>query len=269
MGFLPDVKRIIKTMPKKRQSLLFSATIPEEVRQFSREILSKPDRIDIAPKNIAAPKINQYSYKVTATQKPPALRTLLRFPEVRRAIVFTRTKHRANKVSRMLNNSGFLAEVIHGNKSQNARQRALSNFKEGKAWILVATDVAARGIDVDGVTHVINYELSNEPENYIHRIGRTGRAGAKGVAWTFIDGSEGKTLKAVERLVKKPIQEIKLKIPKEELEQELTKKTGSDRNRKPVKKANATRKNAASGRRIRKRKRRPPNQRRDENVESS
>ena len=161
MGFLPDVKRIIKTMPKKRQSLLFSATIPEEVRQFSREILSKPDRIDIAPKNIAAPKINQYSYKVTATQKPPALRTLLRFPEVRRAIVFTRTKHRANKVSRMLNSSGFLVEVIHGNKSQNARQRALSSFKEGKAWILVATDVAARGLDVDGVTHVINYELSN------------------------------------------------------------------------------------------------------------
>ena len=131
MGFLPDVKRIIKTMPKKRQSLLFSATIPEEVRQFSREILSKPDRIDIAPKNIAAPKINQYSYKVTATQKPPALRTLLRFPEVRRAIVFTRTKHRADKVSRMLNSSGFLVEVIHGNKSQNARQRALSSFKEG------------------------------------------------------------------------------------------------------------------------------------------
>ena len=269
MGFLPDVKRIIKSMPKKRQSLLFSATIPEEVRQFSREILSKPDRIDIAPKNIAAPKIKQYSYKVTATQKPPALRTLLRFPEVRRAIVFTRTKHRANKVSRMLNSSGFLVEVIHGNKSQNARQRALSNFKEGKAWILVATDVAARGIDVDGVTHVINYELSNEPENYIHRIGRTGRAGATGVAWTLLDGSEGKTLKAVERLVKKPIQEIELEIPKEELEQQLPKKTGSDRNRKPVKKANATRKNAASGRRIRKRKRRPSSSRRDENVETN
>ena len=222
MGFLPDVKRIIKTMPKKRQSLLFSATIPEEVRQFSREILSKPDRIDIAPKNIAAPKIDQYSFKVTGAQKPSALRTLLRFPEVRRAIVFTRTKHRADKVSRMLNSSGFLVEVIHGNKSQNARQRALTNFKEGKAWILVATDVAARGIDVDGVTHVINYELSNEPENYIHRIGRTGRAGATGIAWTLIDGSEGKTLKGVERLVKKPIQEIELEIPKEELEQQLT-----------------------------------------------
>ena len=169
----------------------------------------------------------------------------------------------------MLNNSGFLVEVIHGNKSQNARQRALTNFKEGKAWILVATDVAARGIDVDGVTHVINYELSNEPENYIHRIGRTGRAGAAGVAWTLIDGSEGKTIKAVEKLVKKPIEEIELEIPEEELEQQITKKPDSDRNRKPVKKTNATRKTAASGRKIRKRKRRPSSKHRDESAKSS
>mgnify|MGYP001158505077 CR=1 FL=1 len=268
MGFLPDVKRIIKTMSKKRQSLLFSATIPAAVKQFAKEILSNPDRIDIAPVNIAAPKIKQYSCRVTSAQKPSALRALLRFPEVSRAIVFTRTKHKADKVSRMLNSSGFLAEVIHGNKSQNARQRALTNFKEGKAWILVATDVAARGIDIDGVTHVINYELSNEPENYIHRIGRTGRAGAEGVAWTLLDGSEGKTLKAVETLIKKPIEEIELEIPEEELEQQLIKKPASGRNRKSVDKADATRKTAASGRKTRKRKRRTRSKRGEENANS-
>ena len=168
----------------------------------------------------------------------------------------------------MLNSSGFLAEVIHGNKSQNARQRALTNFKEGKAWILVATDVAARGIDIDGVTHVINYELSNEPENYIHRIGRTGRAGAEGVAWTLLDGSEGKTLKAVETLIKKPIEEIELEIPEEELEQQLIKKPASGRNRKSVDKADATRKTAASGRKTRKRKRRTRSKRGEENPNS-
>ena len=268
MGFLPDVKRIIKTMSKKRQSLLFSATIPAAVKQFAKEILSNPDRIDIAPVNIAAPKIKQYSCRVTSAQKSSALRALLRFPEVSRAIVFTRTKHKADKVSRMLNSSGFLAEVIHGNKSQNARQRALTNFKEGKAWILVATDVAARGIDIDGVTHVINYELSNEPENYIHRIGRTGRAGAEGVAWTLLDGSEGKTLKAVETLIKKPIEEIELEIPEEELEQQLIKNPASGRNRKSVDKADATRKTAASGRKTRKRKRRTRSKRGEENANS-
>lgn len=214
MGFIPDVRRIVSAMPKQRQSLLFSATMPKEIVRFANEILDQPTRIDVSPKEVTVAKIEQYAIMVRNAQKRAALETLLRDPQMQRAIIFTRTKHGANKVCRQLNSSGFVAEVIHGNKTQAARQRALQNFKHGDAWILVATDIAARGIDVDQVSHVINYELPHEPESYVHRIGRTGRAGATGVAWALIDPSEKPRLRGIERLIKRNLEPLHLDLPK-------------------------------------------------------
>ena len=214
MGFIPDVRRIISAMPKQRQSLLFSATMPKEIVRFAHEILDQPIRIDVSPKEVTVAKIEQYAIMVRNAQKRAALETLLRDKQMQRAIIFTRTKHGANKVCRQLNASGFVAEVIHGNKTQAARQRALQNFKHGEAWILVATDIAARGIDVDQVSHVINYELPHEPESYVHRIGRTGRAGANGVAWALIDPSEKPRLRGIERLIKRNLEPLELDLPK-------------------------------------------------------
>ena len=213
MGFLPDVRRIVNAMPKQRQSLLFSATMPKEIARFANEILQQPARIDVTPREITVAKIEQYASIVRNQQKRAALEVLLRDPLVQRVIVFTRTKHGANKVCRQLNSSGFVAEVIHGNKTQAARQRALQNFKHGNAWILVATDIAARGIDIDQVSHVINYELPHEPESYVHRIGRTGRAGATGVAWALVDPTEKTRLRGIERLIKRQLQPLQLKLP--------------------------------------------------------
>ena len=214
MGFLPDVRRIVTAMSKQRQSLLFSATMPKEIARFANEILHQPARIDVTPKEITVAKIEQYASIVRNQQKRAALEVLLRDPLVQRVIVFTRTKHGANKVCRQLNSSGFVAEVIHGNKTQAARQRALQNFKQGDAWILVATDIAARGIDIDQVSHVINYELPHEPESYVHRIGRTGRAGATGVAWALVDPTEKTRLRSIERLIKRQLQPLQLELPK-------------------------------------------------------
>ena len=172
-----------------------------------------PARIDVSPKEITVAKIEQYAVMVANAQKRAALETLLRDEQMQRAIIFTRTKHGANKVCRQLNSSGFVAG---GNSRQQnskaARQRALQNFKHGDAWILVATDIAARGIDIDDVSHVINYELPHEPESYVHRIGRTGRAGATGIAWALIDPAEKSRLRAIERLTKKKLQNLQLDI---------------------------------------------------------
>ena len=214
MGFIPDVRRIVSAMPKQRQSLLFSATMPKEIVRFANEILDQPTRIDVSPKEVTVAKIEQYAIMVRNAQKRATLETLLRDPLMQRAIIFTRTKHGANKVCRQLNSSGFVAEAIHGNKTQAARQRALQNFKHGDAWILVATDIAARGIDVDQVSHVINYELPQEPESYVHRIGRTGRAGATGVAWALIGPSEKPRLRGIERLIKRNLEPLHLDLPK-------------------------------------------------------
>ncbi|MFA9412876.1 MAG: DEAD/DEAH box helicase, partial [Deltaproteobacteria bacterium] len=190
MGFIRDVKRIVALTPKTRQSLLFSATMPKEVAALARELLKDPVRVDVSPKQVTVKEIDQRVVMVDNSDKQRMLEHLLRDDEVSRAIVFTRTKHGANKVARKLENAGIGAEAIHGNKSQNARQRALSNFKNGDAWVLVATDIAARGIDIDAVSHVFNYELPHEPESYVHRIGRTARAGATGAAWSLVDPSE-------------------------------------------------------------------------------
>ena len=216
MGFIPDVRRIIKAMPTERQTLLFSATIPGEIAKLSKEILREPVRIDVTPEEVTVAKIEQNVVHVASQQKRAVLEHLLRDKALVRAIVFTRTKHGANKVTRQLNASGFVAEVIHGNKSQAARQRALENFKSGDAWVLVATDIAARGIDIREVSHVFNYELPHEPESYVHRIGRTARAGAGGVAWALVDASEVSRLKAIQRLTKHNLEPVTLdiKLPK-------------------------------------------------------
>jgi ATP-dependent RNA helicase RhlE len=213
MGFIRDVKRIVALTPKSRQSLLFSATMPKEVAALARELLKDPVRVDVSPKQMTVKEIDQRVVMVDNGDKQRMLEHLLRDDEVSRAIVFTRTKHGANKVARKLENAGIGAEAIHGNKSQNARQRALQNFKNGDAWVLVATDIAARGIDIDAVSHVFNYELPHEPESYVHRIGRTARAGATGAAWSLVDPSERGRLRAVERLIKFSPEEVPVILP--------------------------------------------------------
>jgi ATP-dependent RNA helicase RhlE len=187
--------------------------MPKEVAALARELLKDPIRVDVSPKQVTVKEIDQRVVMVGNGEKQRMLEHLLRDDEVSRAIVFTRTKHGANKVARKLENAGIGAEAIHGNKSQNARQRALRNFKNGDAWVLVATDIAARGIDIDAVSHVFNYELPHEPESYVHRIGRTARAGATGAAWSLVDPSERSRLRAVERLIKLSPAEVPVELP--------------------------------------------------------
>jgi ATP-dependent RNA helicase RhlE len=205
MGFIHDVRKIVAKFPVKRQSLLFSATMPRDVAKLAEEILTEPRRVEVSPSATPVDQIDQKVYFVEATRKRDLLEDLLREQSMFRVIVFTRTKHRANRVAQQLGRAGVSAEAIHGNKSQNARQRALEAFRNSKVRVLVATDIAARGIDIDDVTHVVNFELPNEPESYIHRIGRTARAGAFGAALSFCDPSERTHLRAIEKLIKMPI----------------------------------------------------------------
>ena len=205
MGFIRDVRKIIKALPRQRQSLLFSATMPADVERLAGEILRDPDRVEISPKAITVDRVDQRVFFVESAAKRALLAKLLGDPGLARVIVFTRTKHGANRVAQQLDRAGTAAEALHGNKSQSARQRALERFRTGQARVLVATDIAARGIDVDGVTHVINYELPNEPESYVHRVGRTARAGAEGSALSFCDPAEQAYLRAIERLTKRPL----------------------------------------------------------------
>ena len=201
MGFVRDVRKIVKTIPAKRQSLLFSATMPKEIASLSSELLNDPIRVEVTPQATPVEKIEQGVYHVNAGDKRSLLAKILKDPAFSRVIVFTRTKHRANRVSDHLDKAGIRAEAIHGNKSQGARQRALKQFRDGDVKVLVATDIAARGIDVDSVSHVINFELPNEPQSYVHRIGRTARAGANGAAYSFCDASERAYLRDIEKLI--------------------------------------------------------------------
>jgi len=205
MGFIRDVREIAAMLPEQRQTLLFSATMPPEVTKLAREILFEPERVEIAAKSVAVDRIDQRVHHIDAAAKGPWLRKLLAAPDMERVIVFTRTKYGADKVVKNLNRNGVSAEALHGNKSQGARQRALDKFRKGHSRVLVATDIASRGIDVDDVTHVINYELPNVPESYVHRIGRTARAGAAGIAISFCDASERDHLRSIERLIKQPL----------------------------------------------------------------
>jgi len=205
MGFIRDVRKIVAMLPEERQTLLFSATMPAEVARLAREILFEPVRVEIAAKTVAVERIEQHVHHLDTAAKRARLTKLLTAPGFERVIVFTRTKHGADKVVKHLARDGVSAEALHGNKSQGARQRVLDNFREGRSRVLVATDIASRGLDVDDVTHVINYELPSEPESYIHRIGRTARAGAAGIAISFCDASERPQLRSIERLIKRTL----------------------------------------------------------------
>ncbi|MBX2979121.1 MAG: DEAD/DEAH box helicase [Flavobacteriales bacterium] len=205
MGFIHDVKKVIAKLPKQRQTLFFSATMPPEIAKLADSILTDPIKVEVAPVSSTADTIDQHMYFVDRTDKNKLLLHLLEGDAIREALVFTRTKHGANKVAKLLTQGGFAAEAIHGNKSQTARQNALKNFKEGKLRALVATDIAARGIDIDGLTHVINFDIPNIPETYVHRIGRTGRAGASGRALSFCDHEEKAFLRDITRLIKREI----------------------------------------------------------------
>jgi ATP-dependent RNA helicase RhlE len=187
MGFIHDVKKVIARVPAKRQTIFFSATMPPEIALLANTILSNPVKVEVTPVSSTANTIKQSVYFVEKNNKRKLLNFLLQDHSIATALVFTRTKHGADRVAKQLNEAGVRAEAIHGNKSQGARQRALTNFKARKTRVLVATDIAARGIDVEELTHVINYELPNVPETYVHRIGRTGRAGASGISVSFCD----------------------------------------------------------------------------------
>ncbi len=205
MGFIHDVKKVIAKLPAQRQSLFFSATMPPEVAKLANTILTNPVRVEVTPQASTADTVQQTLYYVDQADKKNLLIYLLQDKSIVSALVFSRTKHGSDKVVKELLKAGLTAEAIHGNKSQNARQRALSNFKNGQTRVLVATDIAARGIDIDDLTHVINYELPNIPETYVHRIGRTGRAGASGMALSFCDAEEKEYLRDIQKLIGKPI----------------------------------------------------------------
>jgi len=208
MGFIHDVKKLLKHLPKKRQSLFFSATMSREIIKLSNEILDNPVEIAVTPKSSTAEIINQSVYFVDKGNKKNLLLHLLEDQNLNSVLVFTRTKHGADKVVRVLNKNKVNAAAIHGNKSQNARQKALGEFKDHKIRVLVATDIAARGIDIDELAYVINYELPNVAESYVHRIGRTGRAGAEGTAIAFCDATEKPYLKDIERLINQKVKVI-------------------------------------------------------------
>lgn len=205
MGFVHDVKRIIAKLPVKRQTLFFSATMPPEIQRLADVLLTNPGKVEVTPVSSTADTIQQALYFVEKQDKKLLLIHLLNDAGIKTALVFSRTKHGADKIARNLKGAGITAEAIHGNKSQNARQSALSNFKSRRTRILVATDIAARGIDIDELTHVINHDLPDVPETYVHRIGRTGRAGASGIAISFCDAEEKDELKAIQKLIKKSI----------------------------------------------------------------
>ncbi len=209
MGFVHDVKRVITKLPVKRQTLFFSATMPKEIQALANSILSNPEKVEVTPVSSTAETIKQSLFFVEKQNKPSLLKFILSDDSIETALVFTRTKHGADKVVKDLIRTGISAEAIHGNKSQNARQRALSNFKNRETRILVATDIAARGIDVDELTHVINYELPDVPETYVHRIGRTGRAGLSGISFSFCEAEETEALRDIHKLLGRhiPIQE--------------------------------------------------------------
>jgi ATP-dependent RNA helicase RhlE len=210
MGFVNDVRRVVRDLPKQRQTLLFSATVPKAIEALANSQLNDPVRVDVTPKVSAAETIEQSVVFVQKDQKSALLERVLTSAGVERAIVFTRTKHGANRLSERLERAGIDAPAIHGNKSQSARERALAGFKGGKTRVLVATDIAARGIDVDGVSHVINFDLPNVPESYVHRVGRTGRAGARGRAISFCDRDEQGFLRDIERLLRQRIQVLEV-----------------------------------------------------------
>ncbi|MFI5155516.1 MAG: DEAD/DEAH box helicase [Chitinophagales bacterium] len=205
MGFVQDVKKIIAKLPVQKQTLFFSATMPDQIKQLANMLLNNPVKVEVTPVSSTVEIIDQSVFFTEKQHKQSLLIDLLKDKSMESVLVFTQMKHTADKVSRNLNKAGLSSAPIHGNRSQNQRQQALQHFKDKKVRVLVATDIAARGIDIDGITHVINFELPNVPETYVHRIGRTGRAGASGAAISFCDWSEKVYLADIQKLTKKPI----------------------------------------------------------------
>jgi len=205
MGFIADIRRIIPKLPPKRQTLFFSATMPPEIQKLADTILVEPVMVEVTPVSSTSENVEQHLYYVEKNNKPALLKHLLLQDHLTRVLVFTRTKHGADKIVKFLQQSRIHAEAIHGNKAQNARQRALNNFKDGKTPVLVATDIAARGIDVDDISHVINYDIPNIPETYVHRIGRTGRAGMNGTSFSFCEVEERPWIRDIQKLIKQEI----------------------------------------------------------------
>jgi len=205
MGFIPDVKKITAALPQLRQTVMFSATMPKSIQGLADGLLKEPVRVEVSPGATTAEKVEQKVLFVAKEKKRALITELMTDENIERVLVFTRTKHGADRVARHLEQSGIKSAAIHGNKSQNARQRALDSFRSGKIRALVATDIAARGIDVDGVTHVINFDLPNEPESYVHRIGRTARAGEKGIALSFCDHEERGCLRDIEKVISQTV----------------------------------------------------------------
>ena len=202
MGFIKDMRRIVSALPQKHQSLFFSATLSRETGDFAEKLLTNPVRIEATPQASTLECIKQSVFFVDQNNKYPLLQGLIKDEDMERVLIFSRTKHRADKIAEALNKNKINADAIHGNKSQNQRTKAMHDFKSGRLRVLVATDIAARGIDVDDISHVINYDLPNEPESYVHRIGRTGRAGADGKAYSFCAAEERNILRSIERLTR-------------------------------------------------------------------
>jgi ATP-dependent RNA helicase RhlE len=246
MGFVHDVKKIIAKIPAKRQTLFFSATMPKEIQSLADTILNKPEKVEVTPVSSTADTINQSIFFVDKGDKRLLLTHILKDKNIKRVLVFTRTKHGADKVVKDLIRTNVTAEAIHGNKSQNARQRALTNFKNSSTRVLVATDIAARGIDVDELTHVIQYELPEVPETYVHRIGRTGRAGSSGIAFSFCDEEEKELLKDIHKVIGKAIP-VETEHPYPLRELSMAEKAKFDFQQKEAKKASAQRGSARRG----------------------
>lgn len=208
MGFIHDIKRVIKMLPQKRQSLFFSATMPNNIIELSRTILHKPTKVEVSPVSSTAETIDQYLYYTNKDLKKSLLVHILQDPDMEQVLLFSRTKHGANRIARDLTKKKIAASPIHGDRSQNQRQKALQDFKEGKIRVLVATDIAARGIDIEKLRYVINYDIPNEPETYVHRIGRSGRAGEEGVSISICEPEEIVYVKSIEKLTKQKLQVI-------------------------------------------------------------
>jgi len=206
MGFIHDIKRIIKLLPKKRQTLMFSATFSEDIRKLAKGLVYQPVEISVTPRNSTVEAIKHWIYPVDKSKKTALLTRLINKGEWQQVLVFSRTKHGANRIAKSLEKKGINATAIHGNKSQGARTRALADFKAGKVRVLVATDIAARGIDIDQLPHVINFDLPSVPEDYVHRIGRTGRAGRSGEAISLVSADEAKQLFDIERLIQEHLE---------------------------------------------------------------
>ena len=234
MGFIRDIRQIIKLLPRQKQTMMFSATLPNEIKHLVDEILVNPKKVMVSSGNVTVEKINQSLYYVDKVNKAKLLLKLLEGNEIYNAIVFVRTQRNADTLCKKLNRAKITAETIHGGKSQNARVRALNNFKNDKARILVATDIAARGIDIDELTHVINFDVPHESESYVHRIGRTARAGAQGSAITFCCYDEKADLKAIEKFIKQEIPVVDNPYyPMKDLSEPVKKETKSKPKHKP------------------------------------